>query len=314
MIPLDQLAGSVPDVRTIGDTLVACGVRMSLGGSIYAPPADPMSKLFFNMLAVFAEFEADLLKMRTRGDGRRPLSRQAQGPGAEQRPTTTREADGVAELNDREADALLRHVFGTGDRPVPDLDPANAKAIRRYVKGRGPSPRYRKLIGGQFTAWDRPFRDALIRDARKIHDGDLDRLLSCGWRPRLTAAWLIGIDRRQQYRRTLHDLLLESAGPYAGRGYCFALARFGLNEDADILAAYLDRYLPREDCFYDQRPAIGALLYLDERLGTHQADRFVNSGLWQTSAFSDEDPTAYHQEITQQCAAVDRAVQTTSGI
>jgi hypothetical protein len=29
-------------------------------------PADPMSKMFFNMLAVFAEFEADLLKMRTR--------------------------------------------------------------------------------------------------------------------------------------------------------------------------------------------------------------------------------------------------------
>ena len=28
--------------------------------------ADPMSKMFFNMLAVFAEFEADLLKMRTR--------------------------------------------------------------------------------------------------------------------------------------------------------------------------------------------------------------------------------------------------------
>jgi hypothetical protein len=33
--------------------------RLSLGGSIY-DPADPMSKMFFNMLAVFAEFEADL--------------------------------------------------------------------------------------------------------------------------------------------------------------------------------------------------------------------------------------------------------------
>lgn len=62
---LDRLARSVPDARDIGDALVSRGVRLSLGGSIY-DPADPMSKMFFNMLAVFAEFEADLLKMRTR--------------------------------------------------------------------------------------------------------------------------------------------------------------------------------------------------------------------------------------------------------
>jgi DNA invertase Pin-like site-specific DNA recombinase len=62
---LDRLARSVPDARDIGDTLVTRGVRLSLGGSTY-DPADPMSKMFFNMLAVFAEFEADLLKMRTR--------------------------------------------------------------------------------------------------------------------------------------------------------------------------------------------------------------------------------------------------------
>lgn len=62
---LDRLARSVPDARDIGDTLITRGIRLSLGGSIY-DPADPMSKMFFNMLAVFAEFEADLLKMRTR--------------------------------------------------------------------------------------------------------------------------------------------------------------------------------------------------------------------------------------------------------
>ena len=62
---LDRLARSVPDARDIGDTLITRGVRLSLGGTIY-DPADPMSKMFFNMLAVFAEFEADLLKMRTR--------------------------------------------------------------------------------------------------------------------------------------------------------------------------------------------------------------------------------------------------------
>jgi DNA invertase Pin-like site-specific DNA recombinase len=62
---LDRLARSVPDARDIGDTLVVRDVRLSLGGTIY-DPANPMSKMFFNMLAVFAEFEADLLKIRTR--------------------------------------------------------------------------------------------------------------------------------------------------------------------------------------------------------------------------------------------------------
>jgi len=42
---LDRLARSVPDARDIGDSLVARGVKLSLGGAIY-DPADPMGKLF----------------------------------------------------------------------------------------------------------------------------------------------------------------------------------------------------------------------------------------------------------------------------
>ena len=63
---LDRLARSVPDARAIGDSLAARGVRLSLGGSVY-DPSDPMGKCFFNILATFAEFEVDLLRMRTRG-------------------------------------------------------------------------------------------------------------------------------------------------------------------------------------------------------------------------------------------------------
>jgi DNA invertase Pin-like site-specific DNA recombinase len=62
---LDRLARSVPDARDIGDSLTARGVRLSLGGSIY-DPADPMGKMFFNILATFAEFELDLIRLRTR--------------------------------------------------------------------------------------------------------------------------------------------------------------------------------------------------------------------------------------------------------
>jgi DNA invertase Pin-like site-specific DNA recombinase len=62
---LDRLVWSVPDARAIGDTLTAGGVRLSIGGTVY-DPANPMGKMFFNILATFAEFEVDLLRMRTR--------------------------------------------------------------------------------------------------------------------------------------------------------------------------------------------------------------------------------------------------------
>lgn len=62
---LDRLARSVPDARAIADQLQEKGVKLALGASIY-DPTDPMGKMFFNILATFAEFEADLIRMRTR--------------------------------------------------------------------------------------------------------------------------------------------------------------------------------------------------------------------------------------------------------
>ena len=62
---LDRLARSVPDARDIADSLVARGVRLAVGSSVY-DPGDPMGKMFFNILATFAEFKADLIRMRTR--------------------------------------------------------------------------------------------------------------------------------------------------------------------------------------------------------------------------------------------------------
>ena len=62
---LDRLARSVPDARSIADDLAARGVTLALGQSRY-DPADPMGKMFFNILATFAEFEADLIRLRTR--------------------------------------------------------------------------------------------------------------------------------------------------------------------------------------------------------------------------------------------------------
>ncbi len=61
---LDRLARSVPDARAIADELEKRGVKLALGASVHEP-TDPMGRMFFNILATFAEFEADLIRMRT---------------------------------------------------------------------------------------------------------------------------------------------------------------------------------------------------------------------------------------------------------
>ncbi len=62
---LDRLARSVRDAADIASEIEARGARLSLGGSIY-DSQDPMGKLLFNVLSMVAEFEADLIRQRTR--------------------------------------------------------------------------------------------------------------------------------------------------------------------------------------------------------------------------------------------------------
>lgn len=62
---LDRLGRSVPDLRGIADDLERRGVRLVVGGTCY-DPGDPVGRMFFGLLAVFAEFESDLIRARTR--------------------------------------------------------------------------------------------------------------------------------------------------------------------------------------------------------------------------------------------------------
>lgn len=62
---LDRLARSLKDARDIADELTLKGVVLSLGGSTY-DPTDPIGRLLFNVLGMVAEFESDLIRMRTR--------------------------------------------------------------------------------------------------------------------------------------------------------------------------------------------------------------------------------------------------------
>ncbi|WP_442792214.1 DUF6000 family protein [Amycolatopsis sp. NBC_01307] len=153
----------------------------------------------------------------------------------------------------------------------------------RYVT---PGRRYLRL-GGRLSRPEVTHRAAFLRElaeaAEHITDTELDVLLDQGgWRERKTAAWFIAVSDRTRFRDKLGALLLAGEGPYAGAAYCLALTRLGTDADAAHLIAYLDRYLLRPDLRYDQPFALGALLCLDEALGTGHATHFVQPhGLWQ---------------------------------
>lgn len=62
---LDRLARSLRDATDIAEELTRRQVRLNIGGAIY-DPTDPVGRLLFNVLGLVAEFEADLIRARTR--------------------------------------------------------------------------------------------------------------------------------------------------------------------------------------------------------------------------------------------------------
>ncbi len=198
--------------------------------------------------------------------------------------------------------------------PAPG-DPELTAAIRRYVTpGTGSLRRYMRLLNGSFLALGegrrRRFLRKLASAARQVSDRELAILLESGWREALTASWLIGLDRREQFRDRIGELLLASEMGYAGQGYCLALARFATPDDASLLASYLDTYLPQVDNRYDQDWALGALLHIDAVLGTGQTARFLaDGGLWQQWRRTEETPAELRAWIDQLCSVADECMR-----
>ena len=61
----ESLARSVLGASAIADQHRERGVKPALGRVLYAS-GDPLGRLFFNSLTAFAEFEADIIRMRSR--------------------------------------------------------------------------------------------------------------------------------------------------------------------------------------------------------------------------------------------------------
>ncbi|MFE3944878.1 DUF6000 family protein [Streptomyces sp. NPDC059118] len=188
--------------------------------------------------------------------------------------------------------------------------------VRRYVV---PERRYLKLGGGllgmQGPEHDR-FARALHEDAELITSHEIATLLEGGWRERRTAAWLIAVSHRTEFRERLGELLLASEVCCVGLAYCVTLAGFGTPRDADLLAAYLERYLRRPDLAYDQTAVMGALLFIDLNLGSERTAPFLGpDGLWQTwlqNASHMEhttNPATYLSLIRRLCAFVEECAE-----
>ncbi len=97
------------------------------------------------------------------------------------------------------------------------------------------------------------------------------------WRGRKTAAWMIGVNRWEEFVPQISRQLVESELVYSGQGYSVGLALISTEEARDGLVTYLERWLPELDCHYDQAWAMGALVEVDNVLAT---EYLVEGGLW----------------------------------
>jgi Family of unknown function (DUF6000) len=126
---------------------------------------------------------------------------------------------------------------------------------------------------------------ALVKQAiKEINDNAIaDLLHGRGWREKLTGAWFSGLTGRTQFQDRIGSLLIESSSVYSGEGYCFALACFANEKSAELLQAYLNKWLLKLDCPYDQGWAMSTLVWLDKQRATECANKFLQpGGLWES--------------------------------
>ena len=114
---LDRLARSLPDARAIADELTTRQVRLNLGGSV-CDPTDAVGRLMFNVLAMVAEFESDLIRLRTR-EGMKLAKAKGHLRGKQPKLTRRQEAHLVSLLASGEySTAEVSQLFGVGRSTV----------------------------------------------------------------------------------------------------------------------------------------------------------------------------------------------------
>src|SRR3954470_12982128 len=136
---LDRLARSLPDARAIAEELTLRHVRLSLGGSVY-DPNDPVGRLLFNVLAMVAEFESDLICLRTR-EGIRVAKAKGKLRGKQPKLNPRQEAHlvGLLQAGEHSTARTRRPVRCRSLHRLPR--PATPPGSRPTVRPQVPSPR-----------------------------------------------------------------------------------------------------------------------------------------------------------------------------
>ena len=117
MTKLDRLARSLPDARAIAEELTNRKVSLSLGGSVY-DPTDAVGRLMFNVLAMVAEFESDLIRLRTK-EGMRVAKAKGRLRGKQPKLNRRQEAHLVSLVHSGEySTAEVADLFGVGRSTV----------------------------------------------------------------------------------------------------------------------------------------------------------------------------------------------------
>lgn len=144
MTKLDRLARSVADAHDIAKELTARQVKLNLGGSVH-DPTDPIGKLLFTALAMVAEFEADLSRMRTR-EGMKVAKAKGRLRGKKPKLNARQEAHLVAlHAAGEHTTAELAELFGVARSTVE-------RAVERAV---APKSRASLLSGSAVVGMDR---------------------------------------------------------------------------------------------------------------------------------------------------------------
>jgi hypothetical protein len=149
------------------------------------------------------------------------------------------------------------------------------------------SPFYLNVLHGNYAT------DLLTGGERERFNANVDNALSQitaeialklirgGWREAITGSWLAGLKQIPECQSQISKLLLASRTCYAGQSHAFAMACYADEFSAKCLVDYLDTYLRKLECYYDQNWAMPALMWIDSELGTTYSERFLSvDGLW----------------------------------
>jgi hypothetical protein len=107
------------------------------------------------------------------------------------------------------------------------------------------------------------------------------QLISGGWRESITGSWFAGLKQFRECQSAIGELLLASKFCFAGQSHAFAMACFATEHSAEYLRRYLQKFLRKPECHYDQGWAMAALMWIDNQRSTEFAEEFLlPGGLW----------------------------------